>query len=283
MVYRLGMEKISTNKSFGGEQGVYIHTSSSTNTDMTFAVYVPPQAKERPVPVFWFLSGLTCTHENAMVKAGMQEHAARLGMIVVLPDTSPRGEGVADDPDGAYDFGLGAGFYVNATQQPFAAHYQMYSYVVDELPELIGREFNADMSRQGICGHSMGGHGALTIGLKNPGRFKSISAFSPIVSPTNCPWGQKALGGYLGDDQAEWVEHDACALVGKADEKLHLLIDQGTGDNFLEKELKSHLLTAACEKAGHPLTLRMQEGYDHSYFFISTFMRDHMEWHAKAF
>jgi len=277
------MKKLSSNKSFGGEQAVYRRASSLTNTDMTFAVYVPPQAKHGPVPVFWFLSGLTCSHENAMVKAGMQEHAARLGMMVVLPDTSPRGEGVADDPDGAYDFGLGAGFYVNATQEPFATHYQMYSYVVDELPELIGREFNADMSRQGICGHSMGGHGALTIGLKNPGRFKSISAFSPIVSPMNCPWGQKALSGYLGDDQDVWAEYDACALVVKAEEKLPLLIDQGTDDDFLEKELKPQLLDKACKKANHPLTLRMQPGYDHSYFFISTFMKDHLDWHDKAF
>ena len=277
------MKTVSQNKSFGGEQGVYTHASSATKTDMTFAVYVPPQARDAPVPVLWFLSGLTCTHENAMVKAGMQEHAARLGMIVVWPDTSPRGDGVADDPDGAYDFGLGAGFYVNATQAPYAANYQMYSYVVDELPELIGLKFNADMSRQGICGHSMGGHGALTIGLKNPGRFKSISAFSPIVSPMNCPWGQKALGGYLGDDRSVWARHDACALIAQATEKLPLLVDQGTGDNFLEKELKPQLLVEACEKAGHRLTLRMQPDYDHSYFFISTFMKDHMEWHGKAF
>lgn len=276
------METLTENKSFGGEQGVYTHASSSTKTDMTFAVYVPPQAQKSPVPVFWFLSGLTCSHENAMVKAGMQEHAARLGMIVVLPDTSPRGDGVADDPGGAYDFGLGAGFYVDATQAPYKAHYQMYSYMVDELPAIIASEFNADMSRQGICGHSMGGHGALTIGLKNPGRFKSISAFSPIVSPINCPWGQKALSGYLGDDQTAWVDHDACALIGKATEKLPLLVDQGTGDNFLEQELKTQLLEKACEKANHRLNLRMQEGYDHSYFFISTFMKDHMEWHDKA-
>lgn len=279
----LGMEKISSNKSFGGVQGVYSHTSSSTKTDMTFAVYEPPQAKDGPVPVLWFLSGLTCSHENAMVKAGMQAHAAKLGMMVVFPDTSPRGEGVPDDAESAYDFGLGAGFYVNATQAPFAENYQMYSYIVDELPALIGAEFNADMSRQGISGHSMGGHGALTIGLKNAGRFKSISAFSPIVSPINCPWGQKALGGYLGDDKATWAKNDACALIGAADEKVHLLVDQGTGDNFLEGELKTHLLQEACAKANHPLTVRMQKGYDHSYFFISTFMGDHMEWHGKAF
>jgi len=283
MGYRSNMEKVSINKSFGGRQGVYRHASASTNTEMTFAVYEPPQAKTGPVPVLWYLSGLTCTHENAMVKAGMQGHAARLGMMVVLPDTSPRGEGVADDPEGAYDFGLGAGFYVDATEDPYAEHYRMYTYITKELPGIIGGSFNADMTRQGICGHSMGGHGALTIGLKNPGKYKSISAFSPIVSPVNCPWGQKALGGYLGPDKKVWENHDTCALVGKASEKLHLLVDQGTGDDFLEKELKPELLEKACKKADHPLTLRMQKGYDHSYFFIATFMRDHMKWHAKAF
>jgi S-formylglutathione hydrolase len=277
------MKQQSLNKCFGGRQGVYSHQSTSTGTGMTFAVYEPPQARDGPVPVFWFLSGLTCSHENAMVKAGMQEHASRLGMAVVLADTSPRGEGVADDRDGAYDFGLGAGFYVDATQEPFARHYQMYSYIVDELPELIGNEFDFDMDRQGICGHSMGGHGALTIGLKNPGRFKSISAFSPIVSPMNCPWGEKALGGYLGDDRSTWAAYDACALVADAPERLPLLVDQGDSDDFLVPQLKSHLLTHACQSAGHRLTLRMQQGYDHSYFFISTFMKDHMEWHSAAF
>lgn len=276
------MKTNSQNKSFGGVQGVYSHASSATKTGMTFAVYTPPQAKDGPVPVLWFLSGLTCTHENAMVKAGMQEHASRLGMMVVLPDTSPRGDGVPDDPGGAYDFGLGAGFYVDARVAPFAEHYQMYSYIVEDLPRVIADNFPADMSRQGICGHSMGGHGALTIGLKNPGRFQSISAFSPIVSPMNCPWGQKALGGYLGDDRSKWVEHDACALVGRATEKRPLLVDQGTADDFLETELKPHLLQEACENAGYPLDLRLQEGYDHSYFFISTFMGDHMNWHARA-
>jgi len=282
MVYRSIMEKISLNKSFGGRQGVYRHASVSTGTEMTFAVYEPPEAKSRQVPVLWYLSGLTCTHENAMVKAGMQDHAARLGMIVVLPDTSPRGDDVADDSKGAYDFGLGAGFYVDATQEPFEQHYRMYTYITKELPGIIGSHFNADMSRQGIFGHSMGGHGALTIGLKNPGKYKSISAFSPIVSPINCPWGQKALGGYLGPDKSVWEKHDACALIANASEKLHLLVDQGTGDDFLETELKPHLLEEACEKVDHPLTLRMQKGYDHSYFFIASFMRDHMEWHAKA-
>ncbi len=282
LVYRLSMKKLSSNKSFGGVQGVYSHASSSTKTDMTFAVYEPPQVVDRPVPVLWFLSGLTCSHENAMVKAGMQAYAAELGMMVVLPDTSPRGEGVPDDPDRAYDFGLGAGFYVDARQSPFAENYQMYSYVVDELPALIANKFNADMTRQGICGHSMGGHGALTLGLKNPDQYQSISAFSPIVSAMNCPWGQKALAGYLGDDKSVWAAHDACALIEQGVAKTPLLIDQGTGDNYLETELKTHLLEQACAKADHPLNVRMQDGYDHSYFFISTFMGDHMVWHGEV-
>lgn len=281
MVYRFGMETISQNKSFGGKQGVYRHNSSATRTPMTFAVYEPPQASEGPVPVLWFLSGLTCSHENAMVKAGMQEHAARLGIAVVLPDTSPRGDDVPDDPEGAYDFGLGAGFYVDATQAPFAANYQMYSYIVDELPGVIGDKFNCDMARQAISGHSMGGHGALTIGLKNPGRFRSISAFSPICSPLNCPWGQKALKGYLGEDLSAWQAHDASLLVADAREKLPMLVDQGEADDFLQTQLKPHLLEEACKKADYPLTLRRQPGYDHSYFFISTFMADHMEWHGR--
>lgn len=275
------MEKISENKSFGGSQGVYRHQSAATGTQMTFAVYEPPQAKGAPVPVVWFLSGLTCSHENAMVKAGMQEHAARLGMAIVLPDTSPRGEGVPDDPDGAYDFGLGAGFYVDARRAPFDRHYHMYSYVSDELPGLVGEQFNVDMTRQAITGHSMGGHGALTIAFKNPGRFRSVSAFAPICAPVNCPWGQKALGGYLGDDRNLWAQHDASLLVGTVHEKLPLLVDQGDGDDFLESQLKPHLLEQACEKADYPLTLRLQPGYDHSYFFISTFMGDHLAWHAR--
>ena len=277
------IKQISLNRCFEGEQGVYSHESTATATGMTFAVYTPPQARDGKVPVLWFLSGLTCTHENAMVKAGMQQHAARLGMMLVFPDTSPRGENVPDDPDGAYDFGLGAGFYVNATQQPWAKNYRMYEYVSHELPALVGEHFAADMDSQAICGHSMGGHGALTIALKNPGRFRSVSAFSPIVSPVNCPWGQKALGGYLGEDRKAWLEYDACALVGRAEEKLPLLVDQGDSDDFLDTQLKPHLLEQACAAADHPLTLRMQQGYDHSYFFMSTFVRDHMDWHGRAF
>ena len=276
------MKTISLNKCFGGTQGVYSHDSAATGTPMTFAVYTPPQADAGPVPVLWYLSGLTCTHDNAMGKAGMQQFAANHGLMVILPDTSPRGDGVPDDPDGAYDFGLGAGFYVNATQEPYAHHYRMYDYIVDDLPGLIAENFPTDMSRQAITGHSMGGHGALTIAFKNPGRYKSVSAFAPIVSPMNCPWGEKALSGYLGNDRKAWAAHDACALIAGAKERLPLLVDQGTGDNFLDEQLKPHLLKEACKAAGHPLTLRLQDGYDHSYFFISTFMADHISWHAKA-
>ncbi len=272
----------SANKSFGGKQGVYTHDSDATGTGMTFAVYEPPQAANGPVPVLWYLSGLTCTHENAMVKAGAQAHAAERGLILVMPDTSPRGDGVPDDPNGAYDFGLGAGFYVNATQSPWSANYHMAHYIEDELPSVIAANFAADMDRQGITGHSMGGHGALTIALRNPGKFRSLSAFSPIVSPMNCPWGHKALGGYLGDDREAWKPYDACTLVATAAERLHILVDQGDADNFLEEQLKPHLLEQACAAVDHPLTLRMQPGYDHSYFFIATFMADHINWHADA-
>ena len=278
----MAVETVSEQACFGGTQGVYRHASDVTGTDMTFAVYTPPDAVDGPVPVVWYLSGLTCTHENVMVKAGAQCWAAQRGVMLVMPDTSPRGEGVPDDPEGAYDFGLGAGFYVNATQPPWAANYRMYDYIVEELPGIVGANFKADMARQGITGHSMGGHGALTIALKNPGRFKSVSAFAPIVSPMNCPWGHKALGGYLGDDRQAWAEHDACALVEQATERLPLLVDQGGADNFLEEQLKPHLLEEVCAKTGHALTLRMQPGYDHSYFFIATFMPDHINWHADA-
>ncbi|MBZ0216188.1 MAG: S-formylglutathione hydrolase, partial [Fimbriimonadaceae bacterium] len=211
-----------------------------------------------------------------------QRYAAEHGVAIVAPDTSPRGEGVPDDPQGAYDFGLGAGFYVNATEQPWAAHYRMYDYVVNELPALVEECFPVDMTRQGIFGHSMGGHGALMIALRNPGRFRSVSAFAPIASPVNCPWGQKALGGYLGADRENWLAHDACALIENAPERLPLLIDQGDSDNFLDDQLKPHLLQEICRTTGHPLTLRLQPGYDHSYFFIATFMGDHIAWHTTA-
>ncbi len=274
------LETVSTNQSHGGVQGVYKHASSATGTEMTFSVFVPPHAPGTKLPVVWYLSGLTCTHANVTDKGEYRAACAELGIIFVAPDTSPRGEGVADDPEGAYDFGLGAGFYVNATQAPFAQHYQMRDYIEQELPALIAAHFPADMARQGITGHSMGGHGALTIGLRNPDRFLSVSAFAPIVSPLNCPWGEKALGGYIGDDRASWRAYDACALIEDGARLPDLLVDQGDADNFLTGQLKPELLAAACKAAGQPLTLRMQPGYDHSYYFISTFMADHLRWHA---
>ena len=275
------MDTISTHTAFGGEQGVYRHRSSATGTDMTFSVYVPAHASGAKLPVVWYLSGLTCTHANVTDKGEYRRACAELGLIFVAPDTSPRGERVADDPDEAYDFGLGAGHYVNATQAPFAKHYQMRAYIEVELPKLIAANFPADMSAQSIMGHSMGGHGALTIGLRNSERYNSISAFAPIVNPINAPWGQKALTGYLGEDKAAWRAYDACALIADGARASAILIDQGLDDNFLTEQLKSHLFKAACEKAGQPLTLRMQAGYDHSYYFISSFMRDHLTWHAE--
>jgi S-formylglutathione hydrolase len=274
------IETLSTNHSHGGTQGVYKHASSSTGTDMTFSVFVPDHAPGAKLPVVWYLSGLTCTHANVTEKGEFRAACAEHGLIFVAPDTSPRGEGVADDADGAYDFGLGAGFYVDATQAPFSQHYQMRSYIEKELPALIAEQFPADMAAQGIMGHSMGGHGALTISLRNPGRFRATSAFSPIVSPLNCPWGHKALGGYLGPDQAAWADYDACALIAGGARLPDLLVDQGEADNFLTEQLKTHLLEEACAAAGQPATIRMQPGYDHSYYFISTFLAEHLAWHA---
>lgn len=274
------IETISTNTAFGGVQGVYKHHSTATETDMTFSVYVPPHAPGAKLPVVWYLSGLTCTHANVTDKGEFRRTCAELGLIFVAPDTSPRGEGVADDPEGAYDFGLGAGFYVNATEPPFAPNYHMRSYIEDELPVLVGANFPADMARQAIMGHSMGGHGALTISLRNSGRFKSTSAFAPIVSPMNCPWGMKALSGYLGEDRSLWAEYDSCALIAGGARLSDLLVDQGDADNFLTEQLKTHLLVEACEAAGQKATIRMQPGYDHSYYFISTFMAEHLAWHA---
>ncbi|MGK2284821.1 S-formylglutathione hydrolase [Pedomonas sp. V897] len=276
------LEIIATHRLFEGTQGFYRHQSSSTGTAMRFAVYTPPQAADGPVPVIWFLSGLTCTEENFTVKAGAQRLAADLGVMLIAPDTSPRGEGVPDDPDGSYDFGVGAGFYVDATQEPWAANYRMYSYIAHELPEVIAAHFPADMARQSIMGHSMGGHGALTIALKNPARFRSVSAFAPIASPLNCPWGQKALAGYLGEDRAAWRAYDACALLEDGHRvPTEILVDQGEADPFLAEQLKPELLEAACEKAGQRLTLRRQPDYDHSYFFIASFIDDHLLWHAE--
>jgi S-formylglutathione hydrolase len=274
------MKLIGENRCFGGRQLRYSHSSGVLGCDMTFSIFLPPQAETGKVPVVYWLSGLTCTDENFVTKAGAQRYAADLGIAIVAPDTSPRGEGVPDDPGGAYDLGLGAGFYVNATQSPWRQHYRMYDYIVDELPALIAREFQVDSASVGISGHSMGGHGALTIALKNPGRFRSVTAFSPICSPLNCPWGEKALGNYLGPDRDVWREYDTTALLAASSERLPVLVDQGSADNFLAEQLKTPLLEQACAEAEYPMTIRMQEGYDHSYFFISSFIGEHLAFHA---
>ncbi|MDY8110415.1 S-formylglutathione hydrolase [Fulvimarina sp. 2208YS6-2-32] len=275
------METVSTNVAHGGTQGVYKHASKETGTEMTFSVFVPPHAEGAKLPVVWYLSGLTCTHANVTEKGEYRRLCAELGLIFVAPDTSPRGEGVADDAEKAYDFGLGAGFYVDATEAPFAKNYRMWSYVTQALPALVAERFPADMQRQSIMGHSMGGHGALTIGLTFPDRFKAVSAFAPIVAPSQVPWGHKALPGYLGDDKAAWRKHDAVALIEDGAKVDGLLVDQGEADNFLAEQLKPQLLEKACADAGIPLTLRLQPGYDHSYYFISSFMEDHLRWHAE--
>ena len=274
------MEQLSANTCFDGQQLRYSHPSTVLGCDMTFSIYLPPQAEQGKVPVLYWLSGLTCTDENFVTKAGAQRYAAELGIAIVTPDTSPRGEGVPDDPDEAYDFGLGAGFYVNATQAPWSYHYRMYDYISCELPALVAAEFPVDDSRVGISGHSMGGHGALTIALKNPGRFKSVSAFAPICSPPHCPWGEKALGNYLGDDREAWAQYDTCALLSLASERLPILVDQGDADNFLEEQLQTPLLEQAAQEADYPMTIRMQPGYDHSYFFIASFIGEHLAFHA---
>ncbi|WP_293681965.1 S-formylglutathione hydrolase [uncultured Phenylobacterium sp.] len=275
----MSLETVSSSRMFGGVQGVYRHQSRETGTAMTFSVFVPPQAGPRPV--VWYLSGLTCTHANVTEKGQFQRACAELGLIFVAPDTSPRGEGVPDDPGGAYDFGLGAGFYLDATQAPWAANYRMESYITAELPEVVAANFPVDLDRQGLTGHSMGGHGALTLALKTPGRWKSVSAFAPIASPMRCPWGEKALGGYLGPDRASWRRYDATVLIEDGARVDELLVDQGEADDFLESQLKPELLEAACKAAGIPLTLRRQPGYDHSYHFIASFMDDHLRWHAQ--
>ena len=278
----MSVEIVSENKAHGGRQLVVKHKSSATGTDMTFSIFLPPQAEGGgKLPVVWYLSGLTGTHANVTEKGEYRAACAELGLIFVAPDTSPRGEGVPDDPAGAYDFGLGAGFYVDATQKPFARHYRMWSYVTEELPALVAAEFPVDLERQGITGHSMGGHGALTVALGNPDRFRSVSAFAPIVAPSQVPWGQKALTGYLGDDRTTWRKHDAVALIEDGARVGELLVDVGTADNFLETELKPELLQKACSDAGIALQLNLREGYDHSYYFISTFMADHLRWHAE--
>jgi len=277
----MSFEVISETACFGGTQGYYKHTSAELGCEMRFSVFSPRAARHGKVPVLWYLSGLTCTEDNATVKAGFQRVAAELGLMIICPDTSPRGDDVPDDE--GYDFGKGAGFYVDATEAPWAKNFRMYSYVTKELPGVVANSFPADMDRQGITGHSMGGHGALTIWLKNRATYKSVSAFAPIVSPLNCPWGEKALTGYLGSDRAAWAEYDACALIAKHGAgDAEVLIDQGLADNFLEGQLKPELFEAACEKAGQKLVLRRHPGYDHSYFFISTFMEDHLRHHAAV-
>jgi S-formylglutathione hydrolase len=275
------IETVSTHHAHGGVQGVYRHASTATGTDMIFGVFVPPHAEGQTLPVVWYLSGLTCTHANVTEKGEYRAACAALGLIFVAPDTSPRGDDVPDDPEGAYDFGLGAGFYVDAIEQPFAAHYRMWTYVTEELPALLAAHFPADMTRQSIMGHSMGGHGALTIGLSFPDRFRAVSAFAPIVAPSQVSWGEKALGGYLGPDRAGWAKHDAVALIEAGARVPALLVDQGEADVFLAKELRPDLLREACAAAGQELTLRLQAGYDHSYYFISTFMADQLAWHAE--
>ncbi|NQZ74266.1 MAG: S-formylglutathione hydrolase [Dinoroseobacter sp.] len=273
------MEVISENACFGGTLGVYKHASASCNCDMTFGLFLPAEAKDGPVPLLWYLSGLTCTHENAMVKAGAQAWAAEQGIALVFPDTSPRGDGVADDE--AYDLGQGAGFYVNATQAPWAEHFQMWDYVAEELPKFLGNNFPLDMERQAITGHSMGGHGALTLAMSLPGRFKSVSAFAPICNPTGSDWGRKQLAAYLGGDEGLWAAHDASFLMRDAGFDGPVLVDTGTEDQFLDL-LRPETLAAAVSERRQEATLRLQKGYDHSYFFVSTFMEDHISFHADA-
>jgi S-formylglutathione hydrolase len=278
------METIAEYACFGGKIGFYRHASAVNNCDMQFSVFQPPRASTGSVPVVTYLAGLTCTEETFMIKAGAQRIAAELGLMLVAPDTSPRGDNVPDDPDGAYDFGLGAGFYLNATEAPWSRHFHMYDYLTKELPEVLFEHFPGNRDRQGVTGHSMGGHGALTVGLKNPGTYKSISAFAPICSPINCPWGQKALGNYLGTDRSAWTDYDATELVKSLDTMpAHkILVDQGLADQFLEQQLHPHLFEAACKEQGVALELCRHDGYDHGYYFISTFMEKHLQYHASV-
>jgi S-formylglutathione hydrolase len=278
----VSVQIVSEAKSHGGRQLVVRHASAATSTDMTISIFLPPQAEEgAKLPVVWYLSGLTCTHANVTEKGEYRAACAELGLIFVAPDTSPRGEGLPTAPEGQWDFGLGAGFYVDATEQPWAANYRMWSYLTDELPALVAADFPANMTRQAITGHSMGGHGALTVALNFPERFRSVSAFAPIVAPSQVPWGQKALTGYLGEDRAAWARHDAVSLIEHGASVDEILVDVGDADPFIENELRPALLERACVDAGIPLTLRIQPGYDHSYYFISSFMAEHLRWHSE--
>lgn len=274
------MRQVAQIRSFGGRQLRFAHRSQALDCDMHFSLYLPPQAAAEPVPLLTWLSGLTCTDENFVHKAGAQRAAAEHGVAILAPDTSPRGEGIPDDPDGAWDFGLGAGFYVNATQAPWSAHYRMYDYVLRELPELVLEEQPVDGARQAIFGHSMGGHGALTLALRHPDRYRSVSAFAPIVAPSRCPWGEKALGNYLGPERGLWLAHDTCALIRQRRDRPPMLVDQGSADQFLEEQLRTPLLEAACAESDYSATIRMQDGYDHSYFFIASFIDEHIAFHA---
>ena len=273
------LQTLAENRCFGGRQLRFEHAAESVNCTMRFSVYLPEQAEHSRLPVLYWLSGLTCTDENFVTKAGAQRAAAKHGVIVVAPDTSPRGDGVPDDPDGAYDFGLGAGFYLNATQAPWSTHYNMEDYLRHELADLVEAEFPVDAQRSGIFGHSMGGHGAITLGLKNAERFRSISAFAPIASPTRCAWGEKALSRYLGPDRGTWKDYDSSLLIERGAAKTPILVDQGEADNFLREQLKPELLEHAAQQAGHALQLRRRPGYDHSYFFIASFIDEHIAWH----
>ena len=277
----MALELLSSVHCFSGEQRRYQSLSEALSGDTIFSVFLPDFAAANPVPVVIYLSGLTCTDENAVTKAGAQRLASELGIALVFPDTSPRGEGVADDPDGAYDLGLGAGFYLNATQEPWSRHYQMETFVVDELPTLLAGIEGLDLNRLSISGHSMGGHGAISLALKYPGRYQSASAFSPICAPTSCPWGKKAFSAYLGTDETLWKQHDSCELIRAGAPQIPLLVDQGAADPFLEEQLQTQLLVAACEEVSFPLNYREHAQYDHSYFFIASFIDDHLRFHAK--
>ncbi|WP_445429045.1 S-formylglutathione hydrolase [Alishewanella sp. HL-SH05] len=271
---------VSEQRCFGGKQLRFKHQSAVLHCEMQFSVFLPPQAELHKVPALYWLSGLTCTDENFSSKAGAQRVAAELGLALIMPDTSPRGADVADDPDGAYDFGLGAGFYVNATEAPFAAHYQMYDYILQELPALLQAELPLSAAKA-ISGHSMGGHGALVIGLRNNAEYRSISAFSPICHPMNCTWGQKALRGYLGADETKWQQYDAAYLLAKQGSQLPILVDQGLSDNFYPAQLQTDSLVKAAEQAGVAAEIRLQAGYDHSYYFIASFIEQHLRFHAR--